>query len=158
MANFDELYDVVMEANAYNKWANKLQDEYIKARKKRDIFDSMNTNLAHKKADYYHTKMSAIKTDAFNRLGSDITKYSPRGCKSDAGKQYAKNTKSNWMQYHGNEGESPEEKYKAGRYLDAQKKLKGIKESTDDLRLEIYESCRYGEISEEERDLLLEMI
>jgi hypothetical protein len=35
-----------------------------------------------------------------------------------------------------------------------------MKESTsdNDIKLEIYESCRYGEISEEERDLLLEMI
>jgi hypothetical protein len=35
---------------------------------------------------------------------------------------------------------------------------RGIKESVNDVRLEIYESCYYGDITEDERDLLLDMI
>jgi cell division protein FtsB len=35
---------------------------------------------------------------------------------------------------------------------------RAIKESVEDIKLEIYESCRYGEISEEEMEILLNMI
>lgn len=35
---------------------------------------------------------------------------------------------------------------------------KSVKESVDDIKLEIYESCRYGDISEEEMEILLNMI
>lgn len=37
-------------------------------------------------------------------------------------------------------------------------KTENIKESVDDLKLEIYESCYHGEISEEERDELLSLM
>jgi cell division protein FtsL len=40
----------------------------------------------------------------------------------------------------------------------AEEAKKAMKESADDVRLEIYESCYYGEISEDERDLLLDLM
>jgi hypothetical protein len=172
MANFDELYDVVMEANAYNKYANKLQDEYKKDVKKHILLNRLANNaddpeykkeLRKKAEDHFEKGSHAVGryNDSVDGMSS-LKDYSRHGFKNDDepyGDRFAfKCVKKNWMKKHGDVGKSPEERYKAGRYLDQQKELKGIKESVDDLRLEIYESCRYGEISEEERDILLEMI
>jgi hypothetical protein len=178
MSRFDELYDVVMEANAYNKLANNLKDEYDRERKKRDSYrrrlrnlspDNLlinkadyNTNKVDytNKANYHDTKMHVADTAYYNQIGGNIQDYCPHGNRFGTCEDYriARKKKKEWMKNHGNVGKSPEERYKEGRYLDQQKELKGIKESVDDIRLEIYESCRYGDISEEERDLLLEMI
>jgi hypothetical protein len=180
MSRFDELYDVVMEANAYNKYANKLQDAFNK-----DPYDDKVTDDWE---DFWH------ETNKLMRVGGSPSAHNPiynrKGNPDD--REHARLGKKAWMKNHGDVGRSPENRYRRGRYFDEQKRidssnkndpyrirlrfkapdvrdikdrleenrksLNGTKESVDDIKLEIYESCRYGEISEEERDLLLEMI
>lgn len=169
MSSFDELYDVVMEANAYNKLANELKDEGRAEVRKWDAYDTLRCDtrlndrerkIAKKKADEHIKNANIIAKKFQKKMGSPYNMYSPNGHSDHSGdlRERAKESKKQWMDKHGNEGYSPEERYKENRYLRAQKTIKGVKESVDDLRLEIYESCRYGDISEEERDLLLEMI
>jgi hypothetical protein len=169
MANFDELYDVVMEANAYNKWANKLKNEYDDHMKSyhdnqdkiinnnKSIFDPRSKVWGYAADAKKHFNAAYDIEDQYrSQTGEKEMNYSPHG---DERSVYQSSVpKQTWMKKHGNVGKSPEERYKPNRYLNIQQKINGTKESANDIRLEIYESCRYGEISEEERDLLLEMI
>jgi hypothetical protein len=175
MSSFDELYDVVMEANAYNKWANNVKDAYDREGRIKNNFLTIADNSpraagrATKRASLHGKTQNFISHYMNAETGGYMTPYDykKRGSTSErvptknGSRPYPvqnKDAKKAWMQKHGDVGTSPEERYKAGRYLDLQKDLKGTKESVDDIRLEIYESCRYGDISEEDRDLLLEMI
>ena len=83
------------------------------------------------------------------------------------GAQYMRNAKKDWMRRHGDKGQSPEEKYKKDRYLNAQKELRqesvelteeeifGIK---NDLKLSVYEAADAGFFTNDEMSVLFELI
>lgn len=59
------------------------------------------------------------------------------------------------MKAHGDNGICPEEKYKANRYLDAQK---AMKESTDELKTSITEAANAGFFDQDAVDYLFSII
>ena len=67
-----------------------------------------------------------------------------------------KRNKKEWMRNHGNAGVSPEEKYKAGRYLELQKI--GQESSLEDEINGLGIGCEAGLISEDFLPILLEAV
>ena len=67
-----------------------------------------------------------------------------------------KRNKKEWMRNHGNSGVSPEEKYKAGRYLKAQQFIKEdfLEDEINGLGI----ACEAGLISEDFLPILLEAV
>ena len=116
----------VTEANAYNKLANKYRNDMNKQWERSEVFKKLgHMDLSDKNAD----KALAINAKA-RKDGIDLDDYRSKGIRDDNDRDntrdYQKFMKREWMLDHGNKGESPKEKYKAGRYLEAQKKLKEI--------------------------------
>ena len=81
------------------------------------------------------TRAYQARIDANNNGLGDIRTYTRRGIgkkldPDDSNDMMDRDTKRNekhiWMNQHGNIGKSPEEMYKAGRYLNAQKELNKI--------------------------------
>ena len=72
-----------------------------------------------------------------------------------ANRNYTANKKE-WMRNHGNAGVSPEEKYKAGRYLKVQKMAK--ESSLEDEINGLGIACEAGLISEDFLPILLEAV
>lgn len=166
MANFEELSRVVMEANAFNKYLDNHEKQYRDLKEKSEKYRSLadmhvgktKKRMQDRADDLYDNAIHAASIDRFSYSAPEINKKKKeinrfKGATKDDS-LYPK-YKKEWMGYHGNEGRSPEEKYTKDRYLKAQEILKDTKESVDELKLEIYESCEYGEITKEQRDLLL---
>ena len=125
----------VTEANAYNKLANKYKDEYNKNMMKAKTYHDasmVETNEPETKA---LTRAYQARIDADSNGLGDIRKYSKRGIGTKLNPNNIRHTdkckdarekKHDWMMDHGNIGKSPEEMYKSGRYLNAQKELNKI--------------------------------
>ena len=127
----------VTEANAYNKYADKYKHKYDKSVKRAELYHKIfkgDNREAEKKAkeEAYYTRNYAQAHD----LG-DIEEYNKHGIGTKFDKnnpehvdrrEKARNRKQYWMSSHGNfrTEKHPEERYKAGRYLDAQKELDKI--------------------------------
>lgn len=127
---FETANDVLclMEGNAYNKIANKYKNAYDYHLNKMSAFKDAGLDKQAEKAfdqamDAYH---SASKKDI-----QDLDDYNPRGSilsiRPDAQNAENRDYKQMWMRRHGNKGTSPEEKYKAGRYLELQNKINKLK-------------------------------
>ena len=129
---------LVTEANAYNKLANKYKDEIDKNIEKANVYkriarsagrsESKSAKVALDKADkaqsdaYDHD----INIDRYNKRGDYYTDRDGNKYLDEDRSYESKINKKLWMGNHGNNGKTPEEKYKAGRYLDAQKELNKI--------------------------------
>jgi len=178
MGDFNELSRVVMEANAFNKLVKKRNNDVndiitknggvknIKAMSNKDmkkvmkeLKDSNDIMMPNKKqvqvngSDYILTDNNDYVPAG--KLYHPATKGSKRTTDS---KSYDENNykriKNEWMANHGNVGKDPKDKYEANRYLN-RKNVVSESVKLDELKLEIYESCMSGEITKDERDLLL---
>ena len=165
MANFEELSRVVMEANAFNKYLDNHEKQYRDLQEKSEKYKSLadiHVGKTKERMKNRADELDAVANCAHNigsrYTASDLNKKKKENNQSKGSTKddnsYA-SIKKRWMRLHGNEGQSPEEKYTKDRYLKTQEILKDTKESVDELKLEIYESCEYGEITKEQRDLLL---
>ena len=126
---------LVTEANAYNKLANKYKDEYNKNMRKAKTYHDASMIETNEPETRALTRAHQARIDANDNGLYDIRKYKRRGIgtKIDPNNirdtdecKNAREKKHDWMRDHGNIGKSPEEMYKAGRYLNAQKELNKI--------------------------------
>ena len=168
----NSFYDrYVTEANAYNKAADiynkKVVGEINKGNeladksKYKDENDPMQQHLInaalkkYRKADDTAKKLGMTST----RYVSNNTPIKKGEYSNDdyrfANRNYTANKKE-WMRNHGNAGVSPEEKYKAGRYLKVQQmeKESSLEDEINGLGI----ACEAGLISEDFLPILLEAV
>ena len=161
--NQEEYKKEVKKENALRKLANT-QDAYTSTRTYRKMAEHMKKGDGIRKKIKNETKGNydiSYTPGNRRRLGSKNTplEYDVKTSKLHDGKNGSelshsinREIKKKWMRDHGDEGIRPEEKYKKGRYLQAQKDMK---ESVDDLKLLVFESYENGLISDEKKDELL---
>ena len=137
------------EGNAYNRVLNKRAKEVEQLDKRISALQKLkdnygNSNTRSKFSDKLDKKIlnyTSMKDD-FNILGKDYLTY-PAGYKelqnktalnkfrdskrAREGQEELRTLKQDWMSAHGNKGLKPEERYKAGRYLKAQKEINSKK-------------------------------
>ena len=114
----------IVEANAYNKYAELLTDK----RKKQDDFNNkilqtFDRDYATKLIRLNEKKIDLNKQiENFNKdSGGNLWYYNSRGEKSNKALQkHLRHEKYKWMLKHGNKGTDPHDR-KPGRYLDLQK-------------------------------------
>ena len=167
----DRAYDRYMvEANAFNKYIDKKADAADKIEKRGETFkkiaDTTSSEAVARKSIQKSNEATdkAKKAAAVNKVfpnpdctedARKIKKASKDSHDGDISSREYKDMKKEWMNQHGNKGTRPEDKLKANRYLNAQKALK---ESTNDLKLSIYEATDAGYLDEDMKDYLLSMI
>ena len=91
----------------------------------------------------------------FSTKHKDVRRLDPSIYKGADDQQTYTNSKKEWMKNHGNTGERPEDKYKAGRYLDIQK---AMKESFDEMQLGLYEAADAGLIDPDFIPVMIEAV
>ena len=126
---------LVTEANAYNKLMNKYKYDYEKNKKRAELYTDLSNPYGS--MDYAKKVKNTINDakDKANQSGylaacrdlGDVRIYDKHGV-PPKNRQAAREQKQRWMEMHGNSRylKTPEETFKAGRYLDAQKKLNEI--------------------------------
>ena len=174
MANYYELLGMITEG-AYQKYGEYLADHYKDKKRTRSdhraVIDARNAKQdtgfgvrgAKQDLDVALNELKNAEDDAnkskFHKLADKIsgrTKMARDDVKDaeerlDFSREEAKERKAEWMAKHSGPSR---EKSEVTKKLDA----KLHRESVDELKLDIYESCYNGEISEEERDTLLSLM
>ena len=127
---FETANDVVclMEGNAYNKIANKYKNAYDYHLNRASAFSDAGLE---KQAQKTYDQANYLHRSAGQKGIQNLDDYNPRGsilsARPNAQNAENRDYKQTWMREHGNKGTSPEEKYKAARYLELQNKLNALK-------------------------------
>ena len=147
--NLDK-YDQIDEKNArLNFMLDKAQDPKIRSFLDKQIRRNNDElqKIRNKTSDARHryglktSENPEIEEPRFSTKHKNVRGLDPDIYKAaDAQRRYT-NRKKQWMEDHGNIGERPEDKYKAGRYLEIQK---AMKESFDEMQLGLYEAADVG--------------
>ena len=137
---------------------------------KRKLNNNEHNACTSVKEDIENRKKAEDKVKELKRRGyskKEIDSANSSNLTSGTGVSFVRDQKKDWMRRHGDKGQSPEEKYKKDRYLNAQKELRqesvelteeeifGIK---NDLKLSVYEAADAGFFTNDEMSVLFELI